>query len=227
VRTATVRQTLAAPEHTGAILAFAADGQTLVAGGASQEVGIWEVRTGKLRRTVTELSTVHGLALSPDGKTLATVIGSLNRFVRFWDVATGRNSGLVLGDKELHSVTFSPDGKLLAGTGGPDLTVWDARTRKVKYTRAHEGSPFGIAFAADSKTFVSGGAYRLVLRDAETGNPRWSVATRGLVNSVVVAPDGKTLAVGEWRAAPSGRAWDYEVTLRDMKDGKILRSFAR
>jgi WD40 repeat protein len=52
-------------------------------------VRLWDVETGERRRALKgHYWVVHGLAFSPDGKTLAT--GSWDFNVKLWDVATGR-----------------------------------------------------------------------------------------------------------------------------------------
>ena len=76
------------------------------------------------------------LAFSPDGKTLASVVGSNNRTVRLRDVATGRPIGVPLtGHTDaVDSVAFSPDGKTLASGS------WD---RTVRLWNVASGRPIG------------------------------------------------------------------------------------
>src|SRR5437764_271227 len=73
---------------------------------------------------------VRCLALSPDGKTLAS--GGADNPIRFWDVASGKERATV--KKAAYwadSLAFSPDGKLLAsGTAGNKIKLWDVATRK-------------------------------------------------------------------------------------------------
>ena len=50
---------------------------------------LWEVRTGKCQRTLKEhRAAVYAVAISRDGKTLAT--GSEDSPVKLWDVTEGK-----------------------------------------------------------------------------------------------------------------------------------------
>ena len=80
--------------HTGAVLAVAARGATLVSGGADGTIRVWE--EGKLIRTISNhTAAVHALAFSPDGETLAS--GSADRTVRIWQIGRGRLLKIIRG----------------------------------------------------------------------------------------------------------------------------------
>ena len=65
---------------------FLGDGKTLASGSANHDITLWDVATGKVKKT---LKGHHGqvcsLSVSPDGKTLAS--GSLDRTVKLWDIS--------------------------------------------------------------------------------------------------------------------------------------------
>src|SRR5260370_29679915 len=74
--------------------------------------------------------TVESLAISPDGKTLAS--GSADNSVKLWDVATGQNTTTLKEEAPYlwRSVAFSPDGKTLASGGFFNkIILWDDGTR--------------------------------------------------------------------------------------------------
>ena len=79
---------------------------------------LWEVASGKLLGSCSgHKQRVQSIALSPDGKTLAT--SSDDGTLKFWNVATQQEllSIRQLG-ATLSGLQFSPDGRLLVGGSG-------------------------------------------------------------------------------------------------------------
>jgi WD40 repeat protein len=70
------------------------------------------------------------MALSPDGRTLATA--SCDRSIKLWDTGTGRElRTLGREDGWLHALAFSPDGNTLASGGGSlVLRLWEASSKE-------------------------------------------------------------------------------------------------
>jgi RNA polymerase sigma factor (sigma-70 family) len=147
-------------------LAFAADGKVLLSGSADRmnpSIYFWDPATGKeLRRIECPISR---LALSPDGKTLATT--GWDKQVRLWDVGTGKEAARIPASAS--ALAFSRDGRTLA-YGGTDgvIHLWEAASGQERHVFAgHQpgGDAKGtfaagvavLAFAPDGRTLISGG----------------------------------------------------------------------
>ena len=99
---------------------------------------------------------VYTIALSPDGKLLASASG--DGTVKLWDVG----SGALLQTLKVHSdcvcaVKFSSDGKLLA-SASEDTTImlWDAGSEALLQTlKGPSGKVWAVEFSPDSKLLTS------------------------------------------------------------------------
>ncbi|MCL4368249.1 MAG: hypothetical protein M1337_03660 [Actinobacteria bacterium] len=106
---------------------------------------------------------VVSLAMTPDGKILATVVaGMVNQqfigLIKLWDAASGSELGtLTQTDGTARSIVFSPDGRLLAAGSDNGIELWDtARRQRLLTLSGHTGSVGDLAFSPDGATLASG-----------------------------------------------------------------------
>jgi len=104
------------------------------------------------------LPVITSLALSADGKTLATA--GDDQIVRLWNMENGKvRSPLAKHRDWVRTLAFSPDGKTLA-TGGDDRVVrlWDVATGEVKKEMTEATRPiYSLQYSPDGSRLVAVG----------------------------------------------------------------------
>jgi WD40 repeat protein len=205
-------------------LAITADGKTLVAAAEDRTVvNLWDVATGKVRATLTgHTEQVRGVAITPDGKTVASI--DVRSVLRVWDGATGKERGALRAPAFVQQLVFSPDGKRLAGGAGNNTVfLWDMvpgtlpplpSLLKERITLPHETSVYCVAFIGDGMLLASGGGDEapakrgVTLWNPVTGKPvAFIKSSIGPVMRLAASADGKMLAWAHEQGAVV-RVWD-------------------
>jgi WD40 repeat protein len=231
--------------HAGPPLSalFTPDGKTLISAGRDKTIRFWDVDLGKeTRRLAVEPYMEYAIALSPDGRLLASTDISWAKSdgtrsfllarerARLWDVATGKEvRRLVVAAAEkiqgypgylspLTLVAFTPDGKELL-TAGEDrsVRVWDVATGKELRRFGDQSSPvWALAVSPRGNSFAVVEAGRTIrVRDLTSGRdlgPTGGHTAR--LGAVAVSPDGRTVATG---------SDDGTIRLWEVPTGKELR----
>jgi WD40 repeat protein len=127
---------------------------TGVTGGDDGTVRLWDSATGRQRRKIGVADMwVRAVAVSPDGRRLATSELGERQAVRLWDLRTGRPLYRLEGHGRYggrRALAFSPDGKRLASWGDDMyLRLWDVA--KGKATAEHEVRPDGRPFPGEDE----------------------------------------------------------------------------
>jgi RNA polymerase sigma factor (sigma-70 family) len=203
-------------------LVFLPDGQTLISGHEDGSVRFWDVASGaRTRQFRAHSCTVVRLALSQDGRTLATSCNDHvngDHAVRLWETATGsplaRHPGPEGG---IAYVVFSPDGRRVATASWEGaVRLWEAATGKL----LRRWEVFGpLAFTADGKTLLCGGwgNGKVHFLDVATGaETRPLQAHAKGVWDLCLSADGKRLATA---------GMDGLVRLWDPATGRQLQDF--
>jgi WD40 repeat protein len=126
-------------------------------------IRLWDLESGKEKRTLNGNIPFSCVAFSPDGKLVAA--GGGEGTIKLWNGATGREwTSLTHGDDWVYSVAFSPDGKTLAvGTENDEVLLWDVVAAKfIGALQGHLETVRPVAFSPDGKTLASGGDDDLV-----------------------------------------------------------------
>jgi WD40 repeat protein len=176
------------------------DGRRLVTGSSEGQVRVCDPASGKSLFMLQAGDDVTGLALSRDGRLLA----SSNSNIRLWNPTDGTLIRQFQGHKGfVNGVALSPDGRLLASAGDDGLIkIWKAADGKEIHTlRGHTDDVLCVAFSPDGRRLVSVGG------DGDPGLRIWDPikgkelrslkpAGEGLPLCAAFSPDNRHLASG-------------------------------
>jgi WD40 repeat protein len=153
-------------------LEMTADGRSVIYDEV-KDIRVIDFTTGKLVHTLAgHRSTIWRLAVSPDGKHLASC--SRDRTVRVWDLETGRELwSEIAHSNDTEAVAFSPDGETVATSGGDGmlrLWRWRRGTLVLEYPLI-DWPGTRLAFSPDGTKLMVLAAERLRIYDASAGAP--------------------------------------------------------
>src|SRR5439155_1715354 len=195
--------------HRGNVNAvtFSPDGKFLYAAGGEAgwlgEVRQWDLNDWNLFYVFEgHKDAIYSLAVSPDGKTLAT--GSYDQKIKLWNVETDEETKTLSGHNgAVFGLSFRPDGKILASASA-DRTVklWDVASGERRDTLSQSlKEVYTVAFSPDGKRLAAGGVdnrirvWEISDKAAETTNPLLysRFAHEGGILKLVYSSDGKLL----------------------------------
>lgn len=210
-------------------LLFSPDGKKLVSTGSDYSIRLWNPVNGEQIHHFGPFRSIWGLALSPDGRKLASAVEMEDGWtVRLWEVASGNEQKHLteLGGRPT-TVAFSNNGKRLAvGVGGKDwnkpsdIQLWDVTDmKKIRTLTGHQGWVGWLAFSPDGHSLVSTSSTDVTARvwDLQTGAELRHIGPdrQAPLFKMLYCHDGKTLV-----------SYGQENTLRlwDSSTGKEMRT---
>ncbi|TWU43660.1 Regulatory protein BlaR1 [Rubripirellula tenax] len=171
-------------------------------------IEMWDATTGELLHSFTDnaLGEVTQVAVSPDGKTLATCGQEYGKegykgVLLLWSIQQRKR--IKRADEQMgtsQGIAFSPNGKWLATTDKGIARIWDARTlqtvAELKVAGQFAESP---VFSDDSRLLAACGHYSKQVKIWNTSD--WSLkrqvnAGELYLSSLRFTPDGSQIAVG-------------------------------
>lgn len=157
----------------------------------------WTLETRRHR------GAMYHVAISPDGKTLAT--GGLDGTIRLWEVETGKFIKCLLGHNSyVYRLAWSPDGNTLASAGAHDGScgLWDVKTGVLRRAiRSPHGVVTYVAWAPHGRqiAFSTGNSGHMLVYDVVRGefinnDKEREVAIGTGIVSLDWSPDGQVVA---------------------------------
>jgi WD40 repeat protein len=182
------------------------------------EVSIWNLAERRVVRRLRTTPSLSDVAFSGDS-TRAAVFDQYHSSI--YDLATGRALSLESSGTPCNagwrSAAFTHNGSLLAaGTFCGNVTVWDARTGRVRWSFDNPGELSQLAWSPNDKHLAVGSWNdNITIWNLETRSVEHVLAghTRG-VSSIAYSADGSLLASGS--LDDTARIWD-------PSSGRVLR----
>jgi WD40 repeat protein len=212
-------------------LAYSADGAQIAAINSDVVLQVWDVETGRVKKSGRSKKPATAVALSPGINDIG--IASFDGAVEIWDYKTGmikqaligtvesRRSlsvdNLVVSATKVSSLSFSPDGQLIA-SAGEALKLWDVRAAlEMNRLTDPDGEISSAAYSPDGKVIATAGQKGKVrIWDSVSGSITRSVAAHDSeVNTIAFSRDGRLLA---------SAGADRRVKVWNVDDGSLKLS---
>ncbi len=195
-------------------VAFSPNGRYLLSGGKDRKLWLWNLKSGRLVRTLVGHSDIiSSVAFSSDSR--YAISGSRDRTVRVWNVNNGRLLDTYRGHNGfVSSVNFSADGRyVLSGSYDKTLQFWDRRNARL--IRRFKRGNWVLSMDISQKFALSGHRDRIMrLWNLDTGKLRRSFRAYSYFMSVAFFPNANRIVSGHT---------DNTLRIWDVASGRMLR----
>ncbi len=199
--------------HGGAVRSLLVDGNVLYSASADGTVRAWNADSGAAIRTINHGAPVTGLAIAPQGKTIASV--GTDKNVKIWQGSNGAALASLAGHTaDPIDIRFNADATRLVSLANDGVVLWDvAKSRRLESIASSQVEWRGIGFVGD--TLVAGVAdgaihrFQPSLLHIVDGHPG------GVTSAVIVANNTRVAAAGV----------DKSIKLWNLADGKLAATF--
>ena len=195
--------------------AISDDGKT-VFGGSEGVVTAWDFSTKRVLWSRTEQKdNVWALAISPDGKRLAS--GNGTGKLAIWDVKTGQQIASMSSDHQIvRSVVFVPGGDLVSSGKDGSIKIWDGQGKPIRTLSQGSSVVSSLAVSPDGTTLVAGALDGIVrVWRIKDWQERPTLTVERAVRSLCFLSDSRTLAVGRVG----------QIEFRDVETKNVLVTF--
>jgi cytochrome c len=186
-------------DHRAAVnvVTFAGNGQ-LVSGGDDFRVLLWDIAAGTARELTRHQGKVAGLAVSPDGRLVASA--SWDGSIGLTDLATGDSRRLTGHEAGVNTVAFGADGVLYSGSSNGSLRAWDIATATERRLMLSHGFGINRLVVHPSAGWLAYGAVdgvtRVIDPATDTQIADFTLDRRPIL-AMALSPDHDNLAVGD------------------------------
>lgn len=179
---------------------FSRTGQQLAIGLDNKETLVWNMSSNRTR-TVKSDDDVRAVALSPDGRLLAT--GGKDKLISLWEPESGRLQRRLSGHKkDIRMLAFVAGGRRLVSVSDDKQAIlWDAKNgTQLRILGGHDDQIVHLAVSRDGRKLVTGERRRgdglIILWDPETGRELRRYRAEKRVDLMGMTPDGTLLVIG-------------------------------
>ena len=222
------------------VLAVSPNGKLLASGSIDNNINIWDLKTGKMKQTLTGTSNINSLVFSTDSKLL--VSGNDDATIRIWDLISYKEKMVLQGhNQSVSSVLITKDSKtIISSSRDSTIKFWNIESgQQFDTLEGHTKNVSSIALTEDNSILASG-SYDGSVKLWDLNSYKLIKTFKGHTSPVTVvlfSPNGKNIYSGSGDS--SIRLWNIQKEKEEFifngsagviqslsltKDGKTLVS---